>query len=169
VPKEKEAPGQEDFSPLTEWERKLFQRIASNMGEFSSEFYSAIMKKMAVTVPNISVSALAGIKGEAWREVGAAGQPSFQGTWVNYGATFDTAAFYKDVLGIVHLKGNIKDGTMGALAFVLPDGYKPARDLRFAVESNNAHGSLIIQSDGDVFPNAGSTAIFSLEVSFRAA
>jgi hypothetical protein len=71
---------------------------------------------------------------EAWHEIGAAGEPPFLGGATNKGylgsgaATGETAAFYKDKEGVVHLKGFVKTGT-GALAgamFNLPAGYRPA-------------------------------------------
>src|SRR3954469_22536714 len=80
--------------------------------------------------------------GEGWHEVGAAGEPKFNydhGTpryddsYVNLDPTkYNTAAFYKDPLGIVHLKGAItpRDTTLGASCdshsiFQLPAGYRP--------------------------------------------
>jgi hypothetical protein len=75
-----------------------------------------------------------------WREIGAAGQPSFDCnsmipcTWANYGGGYNTAAFYKDPVGIVHLKGLIKVIPQLATSyscdlpriFTLPAGYRPA-------------------------------------------
>jgi hypothetical protein len=70
---------------------------------------------------------------EAYHEVGAAGEPSFLGGSSNYGTIGglgqgETAGFYKDREGVVHLKGLIKTGTSGTLAgalFQLPAGYRP--------------------------------------------
>jgi hypothetical protein len=70
---------------------------------------------------------------EAWHEIGASGEPPFLGGSANYGAlgsglTAETAGFYKDKEGVVHLKGYIKTPTSGPLAgalFNLPAGYRP--------------------------------------------
>ena len=63
---------------------------------------------------------------EAWHEIGATGQPAFQNGWVYAGAPYNTCAFRKDGFGFVHLKGVMKSGTIGSVAFTLPAGYRPA-------------------------------------------
>jgi hypothetical protein len=65
----------------------------------------------------------------AWRAVGAAGQPAFEHSWVNYGSTYASVSFRKDALGYVHLHGAAKSGTAGASVFTLPAGYRPLQDL----------------------------------------
>jgi hypothetical protein len=74
---------------------------------------------------------------EAWHEIGAAGEPPFLGGSANnalsspatYGAgTAETAGFYKDKEGVVHLKGRIKTAASSPIAgalFNLPPGYRP--------------------------------------------
>lgn len=107
-----------------------------------------------------------------WVLVGQAGGPTFQNGWIN----FDTngspsgrdARFTLDPLGFVVLSGNIKNGTVASTAWILPSGYRPNRQLAFAVTSNNAFGNLIIKTDGSVIPNAGSNLSFNLEVRFLA-
>jgi hypothetical protein len=106
---------------------------------------------------------------EPWHEVGAAGQPAFQGTWVNYGGAAETAAFYKDASGIVRLKGTIKSGALTTPAFTLPAGYRPAGEIIFAVVSNLAFGELVITTAGLVTPYVGNNQSFGLNVSFRTA
>jgi hypothetical protein len=87
---------------------------------------------------------------EKWREVGAAGQPNFTGgdacpgipCWQNFpGGIHNTVAFYKDPLGVVHLKGvascpfafgNCLAAPSGkAFIFTLPPGYRPAKQEVF--------------------------------------
>lgn len=68
---------------------------------------------------------------EAWREVGAANQPAFQWSYVNYGGGKSTCAFMKDRSGFVHIKGTVKNGTNQQPIFLLPAGYWPAADERF--------------------------------------
>jgi hypothetical protein len=63
---------------------------------------------------------------EAWHEVGAAGEPTFQNGWENLGTPgHETAGFFKDHDGIVHLKGSLKPGGT-SLIFQLPPGFRPA-------------------------------------------
>ena len=74
---------------------------------------------------------------EAWREVGAAGEPAFINGWANNSDTGDTTtAFYKDPFEIVHLKGTVGDavtsgGATDVGAFVLPSGYRPTKTACF--------------------------------------
>lgn len=97
------------------------------------------------------------IEKEAWREVGAAGQPAFQNSWGNNGGgTDETAAFRKDGNTNVYLKGYISGGTTadGTVVFTLPEGYRPNNDIRIAGmfvqgSTENAY-QLEIQPDGDV-------------------
>jgi hypothetical protein len=63
---------------------------------------------------------------EAWHEVGAPGEPGFQNNWNNTtGGPSQTAAFFKDHEGIVHLRGYVAEGT-APIIFKLPPGYRPA-------------------------------------------
>ncbi len=41
-------------------------------------------------------------------------------------ALFESAGFYKDLGGVVHLKGVVAGGTLGKSLFHLPPGYRPA-------------------------------------------
>jgi S-layer homology domain len=66
---------------------------------------------------------------EAFHIVGTAGEPPFQNGWHNFGGGFSTGGFFKDALGIVHLKGNLTGAGSGTTAFTLPDGYRPAEAL----------------------------------------
>lgn len=62
---------------------------------------------------------------ESVHAVGAPGQPAFQNLWINHGGSIDEpAGFYKDQEGIVHLQGQVVDGT-SAVIFQLPPGDRP--------------------------------------------
>lgn len=109
---------------------------------------------------------------ESWREVGTAGQPAFQNNWTNGTASFHSAAFYKDALGVVHLRGLVTGGTAPAI-FALPIGYRPPELLYHpATNTNGGPGEVLISpSTGDVNRNSFTTpsGSFSLEgISFRA-
>jgi hypothetical protein len=73
----------------------------------------------------------------AWHEIGASGEPAFQissgiNYWQNYGAGFSTAAFRKDGMGFVHLKGNVSCTTASSITiFILPAGYRPLSTLSY--------------------------------------
>lgn len=104
-----------------------------------------------------------------WHEVGSGGgEPAFENSWVNNGGTRDTAAFYKDACGIVHIKGLIKDGTIGQTAFTLPTGYRPKQTLHLPVISSDAIGYMTIDEAGAVKATAGDNGWFTVHCSFIA-
>lgn len=135
---------------------------------------------------------------EPWHEVGAAGEPPFaSGTctqqtgasracaWQNFSDTTNSAAFFKDPFGVVHLKGLIQNPNcpfstecMGAnpsavpQIFVLPAEYRPAKnEVQVTISTNNALGRCTIKPDGRVIPEAGGSPLgfFSLDgIAFRA-
>ena len=116
-----------------------------------------------------------------WSALGGSGVPSSEAWivptllngWVNFGGTISTAAYYKDPLGIVHLKGTIKSGTMGAAAFTLPVGYRPAEDSLYGASTSTASsaaGRVDVLANGNVIPQAGLNALIGMDsVLFRAA
>lgn len=104
-----------------------------------------------------------GMTSEPWREVGASGQPAFGTNWGNYGGNEETAAFYRDPLLVVRLKGMVtKTGTpaISDVIFTLPEGYRPPKSSYFAVatgQTNAVDGQVQIQTDGDVVWICGNT------------
>jgi hypothetical protein len=95
--------------------------------------------------------------------------PTFLHGWVNFAAGgFAVAAYYKDPLGRVHLKGLIKSGTVGQTAFLLPVGYRPLERLLFpTICGGDIAGRVDIDSDGSVYPQsvgAGNNTYFGLDV-----
>lgn len=97
--------------------------------------------------------------------------PTFTDTWVNYGGVYETVAYMRTPDQIVHLRGLMKDGTIGNSAFTLPAGYRPANSEAFATTTSGpAFGSVEVAADGTVKPTAGSNVSFSLSgITFRAA
>jgi hypothetical protein len=107
---------------------------------------------------------------EGWHEIGATGEPAFSNSWVNYGAGYNTAAFFKDPNGVVHLKGLIKSGTVTNAAFTLPSGYRPAATEVQPIVSNGAAGYIDVLTNGMVRVMGGSSTWASLDgITFRAA
>ena len=96
--------------------------------------------------------------------------PTLLNGWVNYSGTFNPAGYFKDSMGIVHLRGLVKNGTAGDI-FRLPAGYRPPRRELQAVQTyGDTIGRLDIFSDGRVYMNKGNKTWFSLDgVTFRAA
>jgi len=108
----------------------------------------------------------------SWKYIGATGQPAFSNSWVNYEtseSSFYAAAFYKDALGFVHLRGIVKNGTVNTAMFTLPTGYRPLRQIGFAVNSNNSFGNYRIASNGQAYLESGSNVFVFLDnIHFKA-
>lgn len=96
--------------------------------------------------------------------------PTLTSSWANYHADYNSAGYWKDALGFVHLKGLLNLGTIGASMFTLPTGYRPAkRELFIAATSSNSYGRCDVLADGTVVPVAGSNSWFSLDgITFKA-
>ncbi len=90
---------------------------------------------------------------------------SFEGTWVNFGSTFQTVQ-YRKVDDIVQIRGLAKDGTIGSVIFTLPAGFRPPADLHFINYSNGAAGGFFIDTAGHVDSIFGSNGTFALNCQF---
>lgn len=103
---------------------------------------------------------------ETPHSVGGASEPAFQNSWVNFSAGWQSARFWKDPMGVVHLEGLIKSGTPGStsVAFTLPAGYRPSLDLTCATYSAAGVGRITVKASGDVVVEAGSTTWTSLMI-----
>jgi hypothetical protein len=102
-------------------------------------------------------SAFASSESESYHEIDAPGEPPFQNTWSNYGAGTATAAFYKDGLGIVHLRGTLSTSADATVAFTLPPGYRPSAVLTMPIGFPGG-GSLTIRANGEVVPDCAGGA-----------
>lgn len=100
--------------------------------------------------------------------------PTMTNGWLTYDADpggWSGPGYYKDSAGVVHLRGLIKSGTVGASAFTLPVGYRPADgNLLIGTISNGAVGRVRVSTDGTVMPESpSSNAWVALDsISFRA-
>lgn len=99
--------------------------------------------------------------------------PTLLNGWLNYGNGYNNAGYYKDDLGIVHLRGLIKSGTLAQIVFYLPVGYRPlTTNMIGSISSNGTNDiatRLEIRNDGSVYPMVGGSAFFSLDgITFRA-
>lgn len=97
--------------------------------------------------------------------------PTLLNSWGNFDSTTeDIAGYYKDDSGIVHIKGMLKNGTVGTAVFTLPVGYRPLKTKRFAILSNGVFASVAVDSTGGVNIDAGASNLWiSLaNISFKA-
>ncbi len=99
--------------------------------------------------------------------------PTLLNGFTNYGAAFATAGYYKDKMGIVHLRGLITHtgDPDGLVMFTLPVGYRPATSgqLIFTVLSLDALGRIDVYTNGNVVITTGASGWVNLsDISFRA-
>ena len=117
---------------------------------------------------------------EDWYLVGTTNDfgVTFENSWANVGgATDPPASFFKDKMGIVHLRGRIDSGSSGTTAFTLPVGYRPEYLTSQLVYNDNggpgpggASVRVFVYPDGSVDPTfTAGTDMWLDGVSFRAA
>ena len=86
--------------------------------------------------------------------------PALLNSWVNYNAaTHQPAGYYRDPLGVVHVRGTIKDGTAtaGTVLFQLPIGYRPTKFVFLPIVHNGAWGFVYVTASGNVTLGMGVT------------
>ncbi len=93
----------------------------------------------------------------AWTNV------TFKDGWSNYGSGFQNGQYFKDSLGIVHVRGLIRAGTT-AYPFVMPSGYRPTAGQIFPAYGANTFVRVDIHSDGTVWVQAPSTGTYTADV-----
>ena len=105
---------------------------------------------------------------EAWHELGAPGEPAFEGGWTNESPSGETTGgFYKDPLDVVHLKGIITGGA--STIFHLPVGYRTVKNACIGIWRSGAIGYICIFPDGAVsqLGGSGTGALLLDGISFR--
>lgn len=111
------------------------------------------------------------LEDSGWHEIGESGKPAFQNSWVNFsagGIGFASAAFLKDGLGFVHIKGLVKSG-VAAVIFTLPTGCRPQGEEVFGVDTDTGHGRVDVAVNGEVTYVSGGTGNFQLSgITFKA-
>ena len=100
-------------------------------------------------------------------------EPTLLNSFSNFGNSYATAAFYKDKMGVVHLRGVVTRGANhnGISVFVLPAGYRPSTSgkLLFTTQAASGMSRIDILPDGNVVVTAGSTGWIGLDgITFRA-
>ncbi len=94
--------------------------------------------------------------------------PTLENNWLNWGTPDSPAGYFKDSLGIVHLRGVVKNGRQPTI-FTLPDTYRPAYKECHAVLASAVLGRVDIQTDGKVVVVTGNYSWISLDgITFRA-
>lgn len=96
--------------------------------------------------------------------------PTLLNGWTDFGGIYETIGYMKDELGFVHIKGMVKDGSVGAILFTLPKGYRPLKFQYHPCFSRDVLNTLTIRDNGDVFiPASASNVWLTLNgISFKA-
>ncbi|MDD2871447.1 MAG: hypothetical protein PHS49_05645 [Candidatus Gracilibacteria bacterium] len=115
---------------------------------------------IGTTTPTAKLQVTGGqtvLEQQSWQNV------TFQNGWVDYGVDYSPTSYFKDSNGVVHLRGLVKNGTIGVCAFTLPTGYRPPYRVLFTVQTNpNVASRFDIQASGCAVIN-GSNARTSLD------
>lgn len=101
---------------------------------------------------------------EDWHDV------EFQNGWHDYEALYNKAGWFKDPMGVVHLRGMVSGGTYGEAVFTLPEGNRPARRELFVVlTGSSAAGRVDVLRTGQVNAQVGEDFVSLDGITFRAA
>jgi hypothetical protein len=93
----------------------------------------------------------------------------FQNSWVDFGGSAATCAYYKGPDQIVRLKGSAKSGTLGVAIATVPAGFLPSGTVNYAVPSNGALGVVSVTTGGSIVAASGSNVSFGLDgITWRA-
>jgi hypothetical protein len=90
--------------------------------------------------------------------------PVLENSWTNYGNGFSPASYFKDSLGMVHLRGLVATGTFNACILTLPAGYRPGYhgiySVRYYLTGTGEGGiRLDVQTTGCVQATSATAAI----------
>ncbi|MEA2448979.1 MAG: hypothetical protein QOG63_911 [Thermoleophilaceae bacterium] len=103
--------------------------------------------------------------------------------WGPYGVPYATPGYFRDQIGVVRLRGVVKNQTTGSVSasactdhgaarfFTLPAADRPAADAIFVVDANGGFGRVVVRADGLVcmLQDVGPDAYTSLDgISFSA-
>lgn len=118
---------------------------------------------IASWVPSGAVSAPITGEPEAWREVGASGQPAFVSGWQNYGGGRTPLRFRKDPMGMVHVDGIVKRSSgSDSRIFMLPAGYRHTGGPSWVMDLSGAYGVIWINpADNYLTVGAGNPVTFA--------
>lgn len=72
--------------------------------------------------------------------------------WVNFGGGAQVAQ-YRKVGDNVQVRGLIKSGATGTVAFTLPAGFRPPAQATFTCSADGGFSTVGVEADGDVVPS----------------
>jgi hypothetical protein len=83
--------------------------------------------------------------------------PTLINSWATPATGYAAIAYLKDPLGFVHIRGSVKSGTSGTVAFVLPAGRRPVASEQFICTgpSSTTVATVVIDASGNVSVYSG--------------
>lgn len=147
--------------------------VASNVtnsylgGNNFADLYGSIQNRLgfASLTPSVTGSSFggdfigyqSGTKVIGWLDV------VFQNSWTNVGLGTQSVQYFKDLNGIVYIKGECVGGASGSIVFTLPTGYRPNGILKVFGRANTSGGEIPMPVDVNT---AGEVIIYASVVSW---
>ena len=145
-----------------EWLARMDSQLAQRLAELAQKLadMDAMLMEWRPTVPAAAF---------VLPVVGPWAAPTLTNGWVNFGAGYSPAGYFKDPWGVVHLRGMVNSGAINSAVFTLPAGYFPGYAERHAITSNGVFGAVEISTGGAVVPITGTNSNLTLDgITFRA-
>ena len=96
--------------------------------------------------------------------------PTLLNGWSSFSSPWDSAKYFQDEFGIVHLRGIVFGGAYPSVIFTLPVGLRPQANIIISATQNDSYGAITVDSYGDVYARVGGAGTWlSLSgISFKA-
>jgi hypothetical protein len=90
--------------------------------------------------------------------------PTLENSWEDFSAAYQSAGYYKDSAGRIHLRGCVKNGSgIPTTIFTLPAAYRPAKNIYTVTISSNTVSIVSVESAGTVTARSGFTSSFFID------
>jgi carbonic anhydrase/acetyltransferase-like protein (isoleucine patch superfamily) len=89
-------------------------------------------------------------------------RPTLSNSWVNVGSGYEDVGYYKTTDGECYIVGLMSSGTVGAPAFILPQGFRPKARMVFTCINDTGVSRVDIYANGEVVVSSGTTVFVSL-------
>lgn len=114
-----------------------------------------------VTTAKLAANAITAAKIEAQQ---AWVSMTLQSGWSDYDSNHSPATYMKDSLGFVHLRGLIKNGTVGSIITNMPVGYRSTKHMHWGSMSAGSFAVLRLDINGNLTSsNYSSTSYLTLD------
>lgn len=149
-----------------DWGESIAIAAVGGMTQLNGNTYTAEVID-ANTVYILSGGAYVNSTGySAYTSGGTATFVALQNSWAQAGGSYKTAGFSRSADGYVQMTGAMTGGTLGAVAFTLPSGYRPGGDVSFAVANMSGPSTSYVSisaSTGGVTINGANNTHLALD------